>query len=413
MKRYAGLLALGLMGAACSEPGSEMNDLGGSPDMSVVADQAPPPDLAPPADLLQLPKTLALVAGGLGGSGNGDGIGTAARFNSVRGVAADSAGNLYVMDTFNNTLRKVAAGTGEVTTVAGSPGVNGGIDGVGAAARFNNPYGVTVDGAGNVYVADSSSHTIRKVVVATGTVTTLVGTTGMTGTADGTGAAARFMSPYGVVVDAAGANLYVADTASHTIRKVVIATGVVTTLAGTASMSGNTNATGAAARFREPSGLALDAAGNLYVSEPANHTIRKVVVATGVVTTLAGTTAMMGSTDGTGAAARFSFPFGLAVDAAGNLYVADRGNTSLRKIVAATGEVTTLAGGGMAGNVDGTGAAARFDSPYGVAADGAGNLNGNYELPYISWLITTCRSWNHERSVRSAERRAPFCPSAA
>ena len=151
-------------------------------------------------------------------------------------------------------------------------------------------------------------------------VTTLAGLAGSSGSANGTGSAARFYYPFGVAVDSAG-NVYVADTGNNTIRKVTPA-GVVTTLAGLAGSSGSADGTGSAARFNYPSGVAVDSAGNVYVADTGNNTIRKVTPA-GVVTTLAGLAGSPGSADGTGSAARFYYPHGVAVDSAGNVYVAD------------------------------------------------------------------------------------------
>ncbi len=290
-------------------------------------------------------------------------------FNAPVGVAVDASGNLYVADSRNDTIRKITA-AGVVTTLAGSAGSAGSTDGTGAAARFNTPLGVAVDASGNVYVADSANDTIRKITAA-GVVTTLAGTAGQAGSADGTGAAARFKTPYGVAVDSSG-NVYVADTGNDTIRKITPA-GVVTTLAGTAGAAGSTDGTGAAARFRNPLGVAVDSSGNVYVADSTNDTIRKITPA-GVVTTLAGTAGAAGSTDGTGAAARFNSPCGVAIDASGNVYVGDQTNDTIRKITPA-GVVTTLAGtAGAAGSTDGAGAAARFNSPCGVAIDASGNL---------------------------------------
>jgi sugar lactone lactonase YvrE len=313
---------------------------------------------------------VTTLAGTAGMAGSVDGTGAAARFNSPDGVAVDSAGNVYVADTVNATIRKVTAG-GVVTTLAGTAEMAGSMDGTGAAARFNSPDGVAVDSAGNVYVADRSNDTIRK-MTAGEVVTTLAGTTGMIGTVDGTGAAARFRFPQGVVVDSAG-NLYVADSSNQTIRKVT-AGGVVMTLAGAGGMVGSVDGTGAAARFSLPSGVAIDGAGNVYVADQLNHTIRKMTPG-GVVTTLAGAApGIPGSMDGPGTAAFFNSPHDLAVDSSGNVYVADTGNHTLRKVTAG-GVVTTLAGtAGMTGIVDGTGAAARFNSPTGVAVDSAGNV---------------------------------------
>jgi sugar lactone lactonase YvrE len=314
---------------------------------------------------------LKLVAGGMGGSGSVDGIGPAARFLSPRGMATDKAGNLFVADSRSHTLRKVVIATGEVTTLAGSPGQLGSSDGIGGAARFAYPDGVVSDRAGNLFVTDSGNYTIRKVVVATGEVTTLAGSPGQTGSRDGTGAAARFDSLHGIASDGAG-SLFATDM--HAIRKVVLATGEVTTLAGSRE-PGSSDGTGAAARFLFPFDVASAGTGLLFVADQLNHTIRKVVLATGEVTTVAGSPGQSGSSDGTGAAARFHFPRGIASDEADNLFVADDYNHTIRKVVLATGEVTTVAGSpGQAGSSDGIRATARFSLPLEVASDGAGHL---------------------------------------
>jgi len=313
------------------------------------------------------------LAGSVGVAGSADGTGVAAQFYSPQGLASDGAGNLFVVDSVNNTIRKVAIAGGVVTTFAGSAVVAGSDDGIGAAARFRYPQGVASDGAGNLFVADSANHTIRRIVIATGKVTTLAGLAGVAGGDDGTGATARFDFPQGATSDGAG-NLFVADSGNHTIRKIVIATGEVTTLAGTAGTAGSDDGTGAKARFNFPQGVTSDGAGNLLVADSGN-TIRKVVIATGAVTTLAGSAVLMGSDDGTGSGARFDYPEDVASDGAGNLFVADTNNHAIRKVVIATGAVTTLAGSASsAGHNDGPAIAARFQSPTGVASDGAGNL---------------------------------------
>ena len=244
------------------------------------------------------PRSLRLLAGGLGGPGNVDGTGTAARFGFPRGPASDGAGNFYVADT--GTIRKIVIATGAVTTLAGATGQLGNADGTGAAARFSGPNGIASDGAGNLYVADRD--TIRKVVIATGAVTTLAGAAGQFGSTDGTGAHARFIGASSIVGDGAG-NLYLSDVAqtdidSHIfLRKIVIATGAVTTLTDWLSNTFYGS---------PPGGIASDGAGNLYLAD--DDAIRKVVVATGATTTLAGSTGQSGSADGTGAAASFSRP---------------------------------------------------------------------------------------------------------
>jgi len=311
---------------------------------------------------------VTTLAGLAGNWGSADGTGSAARFDGPNDMAVDSAGNVYVADYNNSTIRKVTP-AGMVTTLAGLAGNWGSADGTGSAARFNDPWGVAVDSAGNVYVADTDNDTIRKVTPAGG-VTTLAGSVSY-GSADGTGSAARFSYPRGVAVDGAG-NLYVADRDNHTVRKVT-PLGVVTTLAGLASSPGSADGTGTAARFDNPRGVAVDDAGNVYVADTDNHTIRKVTPAGGV-TTLAGQAGSSGSVDGTGTAAQFYYPYGVAVDSAGNVYVADTDNHTIRKVTPA-GVVTTLAGlAGSSGSADGTGSAAQFYYPGGVAADSAGNV---------------------------------------
>jgi len=373
---------------------------------------SPPAPPSPPA------TPLALFAGDLGGPGNVDGTGVAARFNTPQGIATDSAGNVYVVDTNNNTIRKISL-AGAVTTLAGTAGVSGSADGTGAAANFTIPHGIATDSAGNVYVADFS--TIRKITpagvvttfagtstlsgfvsvgalggVATdstgniylasnvvilkitpaGVVSTLAGSIGAVGSADGTGAAASFFGASSVATDSAG-NVYVADTNNCTIRKITPA-GAVTTLAGTPSLlGGNADGVGAAASFRGPQGVATDGADNVYVADTGNGLVRKVTPA-GLVTTLAGSRIIFGgSADGAGASAGFSQPRGIAVDSTGTVYVADTANHAVRKITPA-GVVTTLGGvAPLIGNVDGTGAAARFFSSggtNGIAADTAGNV---------------------------------------
>jgi hypothetical protein len=318
---------------------------------------------------------VTTLAGLAGCTGTNDGTGSAARFYLPNGVAVDGAGNLYVADTGNHTIREVTpVGTNwAVTTLAGLPGSAGTNDGTGNGAQFNEPAALAVDSAGNLYVADTANNTIRK-VTPTGTnwlVTTLAGLAGSPGSVNGTGNAARFYFPFGLTVDTNG-NVYVADSANDTIRKVTSA-GVVTTLAGLAGNMGSANGTGGGARFYYPYGVSADTNGNIYVADSGNNNIRK-VTSTGVVTTLAGLAGSSGTNNGTGSAARFYFPCGVAVDTAGNVYVADTGNNTIRKVTPAE-VVTTLAGlaGNSAGSTDGTGSAARFYSA-GVAVDTDGNV---------------------------------------
>jgi streptogramin lyase len=340
---------------------------------------------------------VTTLAGNASHPGTNDDTGSAARFNFPAGVAVDTNGNVYVADTANHTIREVTpVGTNwVVTTLAGLAGSLGSANGTGSAARFNFPYGVTVDTNGNVYVADMYNNTIRK-VTPVGVVTTLAGLAGNAGSANGTGSAARFNGPFGVAVDSAG-NVYVADTFNPMIRKVT-PVGVVTTLAGNASHPGTNDGTGSAARFDWPIGVTVGTNGNVYVADSGNNTIRQVTPA-GVVTTLAGlAVGSIGSTDGTGNAARFNFPNGVAVDTNRNVYVADSSDFTIRKVTPA-GVVTTLAGlAGNAGSANGTGSAARFNYPLGVAVDTNGNVYvadwGNNSIRKVTpvganWVVTT------------------------
>ncbi|MBJ6762284.1 hypothetical protein JGU66_16060 [Myxococcaceae bacterium JPH2] len=252
-----------------------------------------------------------------------------------------------------------------VTTLAGST-TAGSANGTGAAASFKGPMGIATDSQGNVYVAEFNNHLIRKITPA-GVVTTLAGS-GSSGSSNGMGTAASFNSPSGVAVDASG-NVYVADSFNGMIRKITPA-GMVSTMAGSTT-PGNTNATGTAASFRGPLGVAVDASGNVYVADSGNKLIRKITPA-GVVSTLAGS-GEYGSTNGTGTAASFSGPRAVAVDSSGNVYVAEPSSNLIRKVTAA-GVVSTLVGTGAVGSADGTGTAASFADPMGVTVDASGNV---------------------------------------
>jgi sugar lactone lactonase YvrE len=313
---------------------------------------------------------VTTFAGNPGNPGASDGIRNAAQFNVPSGIAIDSAGSLYVADQGNYAIRKVTP-AGAVTTLAGSPGNFGSADGAGSAARFRSPTGIATDPNGNLYVADFLNHTIRK-VTPTGVVSTLAGAAGISGAIDGTGSAARFTNPFAVVADSAG-NVYVADTRNDEIRKIT-ATGIVTTVAGLAAHAGYANGTGNAAYFNNPYGIALDSAGNLFIADLYNYAVRKVAPGA-IVTTLAGIPPQSGSADGTGNAARFFLPTGIAIVANGDLYVADSNNYTIRHVTSATAAVTTVAGTvGVSGTMNGTGTAAQFAQPFGLASDTSGNI---------------------------------------
>lgn len=312
---------------------------------------------------------VSVRAGCASRHGGTDGAAGVARFSRPCGIAVDAQGWLTVADNFNQTLRRVSP-AGVVTTLAGRVGAMGGTDGSGTNATFFWPSGLARDGAGNVYVADAGNHTVRKVTPA-GAVSTLAGSAGASGSADGAGGQARFSGPSDVACDLGG-NAYVADRGNHVIRR-VSPSGAVTTLAGAAGKSGRADGVGEAARFNNPSGVAVDALGNVYVADTGSQTVRKIVPG-GEVTTLAGCPGVRGSADGRGAVARFNGPSDVEADEAGNVYVVDRDNHLIRRL-APDGTVTTL--GGLANAMtcaDGLGVAARFAQPSGLAIGAGGVL---------------------------------------
>jgi len=331
--------------------------------------------------------TVTTLAGMSGVAGSSDGTGGAAQFNNPCGVAVDANGNVYVADSGNYTIRKITP-TGGVTTLAGSPGQFGNTDGSGNGALFGYPMGIAVDSNLNLYVADSFNHTIRK-VTPDGTVTTLAGCPNVMGSNDGTGNAALFNTPEGVTVDGSG-TVYVADTLNHTIRKIT-PTGAVTTLAGTPCQYGLLDGTANGAQFNTPSAVAVDGAGSVYVADTYNSMIRK-VTAGGVVTTLSGSDSATGISaitsgfnDGAGTAAQFNFPAGITVDANGNVYVADTNNHTIRKETWTV--VTTVAGTAPQPGHNGAGVYGFLNYPTGMTIDSSGNL---YVADTLNQTIVKC-----------------------
>ena len=329
--------------------------------------------------------TITTVAGsGQFGYGGDGGPATAARLDYPRGVAVDSSGNVYIADTNNHRIRKVDT-SGTITTVAGiGDNMYSGDGGPATAARLNQPEGVAVDGSDNLYITDSENHRIRRADAA-GIIATYAGTGESGYSGDGAPAtAARLDYPRGVAVDSSG-NVYIADTNNHRIRK-VDSSGTITTVAGTGStglrLGGFSGDGGPAtsAQLQHPSGVAVDSSGNLYIADTYNHRIRK-VDSSGTITTVAGT----GSTGlglggfsgdgGMGTAAMLDSPGDVAVDGSGNLYIADADNHRIRR-VDSSGTITTVAGVGRAFDSGGTGPAteAVLYWPQGVAVDGSGNL---------------------------------------
>ncbi|MGA2082747.1 MAG: NHL repeat-containing protein [Holophaga sp.] len=317
-----------------------------------------------PSSALNLPSaTVSTYAGIAVGTSN-----TPPMFQAPTSVAVDGSGNVYLADTGNHVIRKITQ-DGVVATLAGTPGQQGSADGPGQSALFNGPNGIAIDTLGNLYVADSGNSTIRKITPG-GMVSTLAGTSGQLGSADGTGPDASFWWPFGVAVDGSGA-VYVADTSNSSIRKIT-AGGVVSTFAGTADKAGSADGQGTAATFSSPHSIVIDSSGNLFVADSGNNNIRR-ITPSGVVSTVAGT-GVRGCDDGPGIVATFFNPAGLALDGAGNLYVADPLNEVIRKITPAAYVITIAGMPSQLGSTDGPVLAATFFHPSGVAVDGSGNI---------------------------------------
>ena len=300
---------------------------------------------------------------GSGAAAFAEGSGTAASFAGPSGVAIDASGNVIVADTGSNRIRKVTP-QGVVTTLAGN-GSAMFADGASSNSSFNGPCGVAVDASGNVIVADTGSNRIRK-VTPQGVVTTLAGN-GSAMFADG--ASSAFNGHFGVAVDASG-NVIVADTGSNRIRKVT-PKGVVSTLAGNGSAS-FASGIGSSATFNGPTGVAIDAGGNIIIADSSNNRIRKLTPG-GTVSTLAGS-GTAASADG---AAFFSNPYGVAVSTTGCVIVADSSNHKIRLIYPNLTAITLVGGGSsgaISGSTNGVGTAALFLSPFGVAVDASGNV---------------------------------------
>jgi len=332
-----------------------------SPSTSAVIINGVTPRPAAAAVAVAVIRVLLGTVTTLAGNGIGFADGTTdARFNDPRGVAVTSTGDIVVADTNNHSIRLVTP-AGVVTTLAGN-GTSGFVDGTGTAARFSLPNGIAVIPSTNtIVVADMGNNRIR-LVTPGGVVTTLAGQT-TAGSADGTGAAASFNQPRGVALLSDG-KIAVAEVSGNRIRIVDPTSGVVTTLAGQTT-AGAADGTGAAASFSGPFGVAMIPSTNLIVvADQGNHRIRLVTYPEGVVTTLAGSSA--GATDGTGTAASFSSPGGVAIDSLGNIIVADTSNHYIRRITYPGGVVTKLAGNGSNTFADGTGTAARVNAPRGV-----------------------------------------------
>lgn len=297
-------------------------------------------------------QTVSTVAGMAGVVGSNDGPAASSSFNNPHGVACDRQGNIYVANRYGHTIRKITP-AGVVSTFAGSgsPGAN---DGIGTAASFNEPWAVACDTIGNIYVADTKNYKIRKITAA-GVVSTVAGS-GVFGVTNGPAAVAQFGFPAGIAVTKTGSVIYVADRMTHTIRK--ITGGNVTTLAGVVYSPGDVDGAGITAKFDHPYSITLDLLNNVLVADEFNNKIRKVTPA-GVVSTFAGD-GSMGSMNGPALAASFNAPWGVCVNASGEVFVGDGNNFTIRKIV--SGNVTTYAGqDGVAGSQNGAALSSTFN----------------------------------------------------
>jgi streptogramin lyase len=345
--------------------------------------------------------------GTAGSTGSSNGFGTSAQFSNPWGVAVDTNGNIFVADQWNSTIRKVTP-AGLVTTL------------VGTSAKLWRPSGVAVGPDGNLYITDTLNNTIKQ-VSPTGAVTVVAGSnnTFKHGTTDGLGNVALFSNPFGLAVDNAG-NIFVTDTGNHTIRKIspfgplwnvtTIAGDITQTNSSGSIIGGSTDGTNTVARFKNPYGIAVDSGGNLFVVDTGNYTIRKItpVGTNWATTTLAGNVGSSGSASGTNTVARFNGSYGVAVDSAGNLFVADSSNSQIRQVtpVGTNWVVTTIGGGSWYGSTNGVGTAARFYQPAGIAVDATGTLfvadtsnnrisKGTPVTPFGAWQLeyfgcTTC-----------------------
>ena len=342
--------------------------------------------------------TFTTLAGFAGQIGDSDGTNSAAHFNFPAGITVDRLGNLYTAEILNHTIRKITpVGTNwVVSTIAGLAGVPGSADGTNSEARFDHPNGVTIDAAGNLFVVDHYNHTIRKVALL-GTdwvVSTVAGFAGQRNHDDGTNSDARFYSPTGIAVDDEG-NLNVTDTLNFTIRKIapVGIDWVVTTPVGVALDYGFIDGTNTAARFDFPYDISWSA-GKFYVSDSGNNAIRQIAVSgpDWIVTTIAGFSGGFGSVDGTAKKAKFNFPIGIVADQEGVVYVADQNNHTIRRLTPprppppnADWMVSTIGGAALQpGSSDGTGSSALFNKPWGITLDRAGNL---YVADYANHII--------------------------
>ncbi len=322
---------------------------------------------------------LTFAGGSYPGYGGDGGPANLAGLYYPAGVAVDGNGNVFIADSYDNRIREVVKATGNIITVAGAGApVYGGDGGPATSATLYHPTGVAVDAGGDIFIADLSDNRVREVIAATGTIVTVAGNGSATESGDGGPAtAAGLNAPEGVAVDAAG-NLFIADASGNRVREVIAATGTIITVAGTGTYGyGGDNGPATAAMLYEPTAVAVDGGGNLFIADTYNDRIREVVQATGTIITIAGTGSVgYGGDGGPATAARLNYPFGVFVDGSGNVFIGDTYNSRIREVLQYSGNIVTVAGTGSAGYMGDGGPAtsARLYYPNGVATDGSGNL---------------------------------------
>jgi trimeric autotransporter adhesin len=325
---------------------------------------------------------ISTVAGtGSYGYSGDEGIATSAELTFTQDVAIDASGNIYIADASNNRIRMVTKSTGIISTVAGTASYGyRGDGGLATSAALNNPSSVAIDASGNIYIADTDNHRIRMVTKSTGIISTVAGTGSYGSSGDGgLATSAALSSPEGFAMDASG-NIYIADAGfeNSRIRMLTKSTGIISTVAGTGSdgYSGDGGLATSAALYY-PYGVAIDASGNIYIADAGNNRIRMVTKSTGIISTVAGTGSSGSSGDGgLATSAALSSPRGVAIDASGNIYIAVAGNNRIRMVTKSTGIISTVAGTGSSGySGDGVLATSTgLSSPKGVAIDASGNI---------------------------------------
>ncbi|MGZ4088229.1 MAG: NHL domain-containing protein, partial [Bacteroidia bacterium] len=316
--------------------------------------------------------------GATGYTGDG-GPATAAKLCSPVGISADASGNVFFTENCSNAIRKITASTGKISTICGNGTLGfAGDFGQATAALLNVPAGICTDAAGNIFIGDNGNNRVRMITASSGVITTFAGATQGGYSGDGTSASlSELNDPQAVAIDTAG-NIYIAEWKNNCIRKITKSTGFISTVAGngTGGFSGD-GGPATLAQLYSPTGVAVDKAGNIYISDDNNYRIRKVTKATGIISTIAGTgSGGMGGDGGPAVSAQVKDPYGMCLDTAGNLYFADNGNHAVRKISKATGNITTVAGNGTSGYSGNGGAAtlATLNQPTSVFVDGSNNV---------------------------------------